>query len=384
MRRGNRTSFTWDGDGRQTGTSDALGNLITYQYDAASRRVVRIDGRGLLTSYVYDAASRLIGQQYQDGTRATMTYDADSRRTVLSDWTGLYTSAYDPDSRVSSVVNPAGIAITYAYDAVGQRATMAQPTGTFTYVFDPAGRISNLTNPEGQVTSWSYDASSRVTAQLLANGVRVSNTYDNADRLLLLANLGSGSTTLSSFAYTYNPVGNRTQVVEVDGSVVTWSYDPTYQLTNERRSGANSLQYHLRLQQLRRNQNISSWRAATRRVMGGASWPSARGVVPRRFGAWRRIPEPRVGQLRDLESEAGHSGPASTPVLAPGSALGVLLSRALSSAQANRDCRCTSARRQSPDEVVSFSFGQTQRCSKVCSRRARLRSLLAWLLAKTK
>ena len=178
-------------EGRQA-ASDALGNLITYQYDAASRRVLRIDGRGLLTSYVYDAASRLIGQQYQDGTRATMTYDADSRRTVLSDWTGLYTSTYDPDGRLSSVVNPAGIAITYAYDAVGQRATMAQPTGTFTYVYDPAGRISNLTNPEGQVTSWSYDADSRVTAQLLANGVRVSNTYDNADRLLLLANLGSG------------------------------------------------------------------------------------------------------------------------------------------------------------------------------------------------
>ena len=75
-----------------------------------------------------------IGQQYQDGTRATMTYDADSRRTVLSDWTGLYTSAYDSDGRLSSVVNPAGIAITYAYDAVGQRATMAQPTGTFTYL----------------------------------------------------------------------------------------------------------------------------------------------------------------------------------------------------------------------------------------------------------
>ena len=90
------------------------------------------------------------------------------------------------------------------------------------------------------MTSWSYDAASRVTAQLLANGVRVSNIYDNADRPLLLANLGSGATTLSSFAYTYNPVGDRTQVVEVDGSVVTWSYDPTYQLTNEQRSGTNA------------------------------------------------------------------------------------------------------------------------------------------------
>ena len=117
---------------------------------------------------------------------------------------------------------------------------MAQPTGAFTYVFDQAGPDQHLTNPEGQVTSWSYDAASRVTAQLLANGVRVSNTYDNADRLLLLANLTSTGTTLSSFNYAYNAVGYRTRVMEVDGSVVTWSYDPTYQLTNEQRSGANS------------------------------------------------------------------------------------------------------------------------------------------------
>jgi YD repeat-containing protein len=166
-----------------------------------------------------------------------MTYDGNSRRTVLDDWTGLYTSAYDADGRLSSVVNPAAIAITYSYDAVGQRFTMVQPTGAFTYAYDPAGRISNLTNPEGQLTSWSYDANSRVTRQVLGNGVIVSNTYDIADRLLVLANLGAGAATLSSFAYTYNAVNNRTRVVEVDGSVVTWTYDPTYQLTNEQRSG---------------------------------------------------------------------------------------------------------------------------------------------------
>ena len=80
------------------------------------------------------------------------------------------------------MVNAAGIAITYAYDAIGQRATMAEPTGTFTYAYDRGNRISKLTNPEGQVTSWSYDAASRVTRQVLANGVAVSNIYDNADR----------------------------------------------------------------------------------------------------------------------------------------------------------------------------------------------------------
>jgi len=169
-----------------------------------------------------------------------MTYDANSQRTVLSDWTGAYTSTYDPDGRLSSVVNPAGLAVTYGYDAASQRATMNQPTGPFTYTHDPAGRLATLVNPEGQVTSWSYDAASRVTANTLANGTQASYTYDNADHLLLLANLTSGGTTLSSFNYTYNPVGNRTQVVEADGDVVTWSYDQTYQLINEVRSGANA------------------------------------------------------------------------------------------------------------------------------------------------
>jgi YD repeat-containing protein len=58
----------------------------------------------------YDAADAPTGHQYQDGTRVTNTYDANSQRTVLSDLTGSYTSTYDPDGRVSSVINPAGIA----------------------------------------------------------------------------------------------------------------------------------------------------------------------------------------------------------------------------------------------------------------------------------
>jgi RHS repeat-associated protein len=222
------------------GAVDALRNATTYQFDGAGRSTLRIDGRGLRTSYVYDAADRLTGQLYQDGTRVTMGYDANSRRTHLSDWTGSYTSSFDPVNRLSSAVNPAGIAFTYGYDAMGQRAWMAQPTGTFTYSFDPVGRISTVLNPENQTTSWSYDAASRVRQSLLANGVTISNTYDAADRLLLLANLGSGGTTLSSFNYTYNAVGNRMQVLEATGNVVTWSYDRTCQLTNEQRSGANA------------------------------------------------------------------------------------------------------------------------------------------------
>ena len=222
------------------GSVDPLGNMVTYQFDAASRQTLRIDGRGLRTSYAYDAASRLdrpaVPGRHAAHEQLRRQQPADRAQRL----DGCVHVDFDPVGRLSSVVNPAGIAITYGYDAASQRAWMNQPTGLFTYNHDPAGRITNLINPEGQVTSWQYDAASRVKATLMANGTLASNTYDNANQLLLLANLTTSGTTLSSFNYTYNPVGNRTQVVEANGDVVTLAYDPTYQLTNERRSGANA------------------------------------------------------------------------------------------------------------------------------------------------
>jgi RHS repeat-associated protein len=79
-----------------------------------------------------------------------------------------------------------------------------------------------------------------VTAIQLANATRSSYSYDVGNNVLVLANITSTGTTLSSFIYSYNKANNRTQVVEVNGDVVSWTYDATYQLTNEHRSGANS------------------------------------------------------------------------------------------------------------------------------------------------
>ena len=53
-------------------------------------------------------------------------------------------------------------------------------------------------------------------------------------------NITGLGTTLSSFSYMLDPVGNRTRVIEADGTRVTWLYDKTYQLTREQRGGANS------------------------------------------------------------------------------------------------------------------------------------------------
>jgi RHS repeat-associated protein len=183
----------------------------------------------------------LTGQRYPDGTRVTLGYDKAGERTLLWDGTGRTTSSFDAVGRLSAVINPAGLRLTYAYDAASQRKYLVEPEGArFTYAFDTAGRISYVANPQAQRATYSYDAASRETGIHFANTTRASNSYDNADRLLRVANFSSTSTTLSSFSYALDAVGNRMHVIEATGNRVTWSYDKTYQLKNEQRSGSNS------------------------------------------------------------------------------------------------------------------------------------------------
>lgn len=60
-----------------------------------------------------------------------------------------------------------------------------------------------------------------MSARRLANGARTSYAYDLADRPLRIAHVTSASVTLAKFDYRYDPVGNRTRVVESATDVVT-------------------------------------------------------------------------------------------------------------------------------------------------------------------
>jgi len=236
-----RTSFLYDAAGRQTRMTDPLGNMTTAAYDAAGRQVLRIDGRSLRASYVYDDADRQVGRRYADGTRVTLSYDAVGQRIVMSDLTGRTTSVYDAVGLPRTITNPAGMQLTYLYDLVDQRATLIEPEGAkFTYIYDAAGRFSLLVNPQGERTSYAYDAADRVISTLFANGTQASYIYDHADRLQRMANLGPGGSTLSSFDYAYDGVGNRLRVIESSGDRVTLSYSSSYKITRELRSGVNS------------------------------------------------------------------------------------------------------------------------------------------------
>ena len=154
--------------------------------------------------------------------RVTFAYDANNNRILKENGDIAITMVYDALNRPQSVtsdMNGAQKTIQYAYDAAGNRSRMTDPDGgRFTYSYDAAGTISSLRNPQNDRTTFAYDAAGRRTVKKLANGTRASFTYDAANNMTRLANLKSDGTTISSFNYGYDAAGNRTSILEADGS----------------------------------------------------------------------------------------------------------------------------------------------------------------------
>jgi RHS repeat-associated protein len=236
--RGFRYSFGYSKADEQVTTTDPLGRVQSLVFDGASQPVVRIDGRGFRVSQVFDNAGQLTGNRYPDGSRVSQIFDAVGNRRVLADSTGRYTTTFDALNRGHVVVNPALKTITVTWDGAGRRRTMTNPDGGITtYQWSKRDQCTSLVNADSDRTSWSFDPAGRQTLQLLANGVRVSLAYDVADRLVRLSNLSSTGTTISSFRDTWDATSNRLNRIEADGTLVSWSYDKSYQLVRERRSG---------------------------------------------------------------------------------------------------------------------------------------------------
>ncbi len=108
------------------------------------------------------------------------------------------------------------------------------------YSYDSRKLLSYLVNPQNERTTWQYDSAGRPTTMTYANQAIAETDYDSGGRSTAVRNLKSDRTVISVFTYTYDNAGNRTTVAESSGDRVTWSYDNSYQLTREQRSGANA------------------------------------------------------------------------------------------------------------------------------------------------
>ncbi|MBI3377424.1 MAG: RHS repeat protein [Nitrospirae bacterium] len=227
----NTTTFQYDLAGRLIKETGPLGNITAYAYDPNGNLKTKTDANANTITYSYDAVNRLTQKLYPDGNMAAYQYNANSSLTYAGNQYIAYNFTYDANKRIISSIDSAGKTLQYTYDANSNRTSMTDPTGGITsYAYNALNLVASITNPSGKQFGFTYDSLGRRTKLRHPNVVQTTYTYDSNSRLTSLITFNSKLSTLNSFTYTHDNVGNRTTMTESAGTH-NYAYDVIYQLT---------------------------------------------------------------------------------------------------------------------------------------------------------
>ncbi len=217
--KGNATSFVYDPRQRLTTRTDPLKRQQSYQYDVNSNPTQFTDRRGQVSKFAYDALNRQNMATYQDST-VGYTFDPAGRLLSVNDsMDGTFAFKYDAAGRLLQQSEPTGV-VQYTHDALG-RVAAEQVVGqaATSYTYDPAGNMLTAVMPNAGV-SFTYDQRNLPLTLARTNGVTSTFSFDGVRELLSLVH-SKGASVLNSFAYKYDPVGNRTQVTSPTAQALT-------------------------------------------------------------------------------------------------------------------------------------------------------------------
>ncbi|MDO8586909.1 MAG: cysteine peptidase family C39 domain-containing protein [Armatimonadota bacterium] len=226
---------------------DALNRLIgvtgayteTYNYDKAGNLVKKTDGRGVETRYAYDANARLTGISTSAGDFwASYSYDVVGNLRRMRDPTGTSAFSYDAGDRLVIYRAPTGESVSYTWDTAGHKTSIATPYGSTRYAYDVGGRLARIDSPIG-LFSYRYDPAG-LLAEMAGPAHSALYRYDSRNRLVSVRNLRLDGTPITTHDYALDPAGNPVRVVEYDGSAASrtfYQYDALDRLVGETRTG---------------------------------------------------------------------------------------------------------------------------------------------------
>ncbi len=237
---GRRTTAGYDAAGRQVWQVSADGQRTEWRYDAAGRvESVLVDGR-LVSSTSRDIRGRTVRvtDHTQPDRESVHELRWDARGLLISrtrDGRGL-SWEYDVDGRRTARVGPDGDRVSYEHDAAGRTTAISHPLlGRATFAHDATGRVATARAGELE-QHWTY-ADGFVTTHETSNGTRTAQTLVDRDGLgrVVSVNRDGAHTT-----YSYD---EACQLIEArtggpDGAVTRWRYDAAGRLVAESRDGS--------------------------------------------------------------------------------------------------------------------------------------------------
>ena len=246
-RDGNVITYIFDALNRVTLKSEP-GASVYYGYDLQGHQTyARFDsasGEGVTNSW--DGFGRQTGSTLaMDGVARTVSYqhDADGNRTRVTFPDGNYTSyVYDGLDRPTSILRSGDATVaSYTYDATGQRIGFNGAVNT-AYGYDGIGRVTSIGNTLANATynngyGFSYNPASQITQLSKSNSLfAFADTY-NVNRAYTVNGLNQYTAAgQASFGYDLN--GNLTS----DGST-TFGYDIENRLVSASGTHSATLRY---------------------------------------------------------------------------------------------------------------------------------------------
>ncbi|MEL6107299.1 MAG: RHS repeat-associated core domain-containing protein [Planctomycetota bacterium] len=250
------TLFEYDASGNLIRQTDARNSITETFYDSMDRVSRVVSPNEAEVSRTYDGDGNVLSVVDALGNTTNNTYDARNRLSLTIDPDGGETRfEYDGDNNLSALVDPVGNRTEYEYDARNRLIREVDPAGEeTTYEYDQVGNLIRKTDRNARVTRFDYDALDRLTREswlhenvtivnqvhyaydkvgnLLSSRDIFSGTerrYDDRNRLLTESNSGTPGAPEVLLTYTYDAVGNVTDVTDtvngLAGPTTTTTYD---------------------------------------------------------------------------------------------------------------------------------------------------------------
>jgi YD repeat-containing protein len=286
------TTYIYDALNNLATTSDGLGNVRAFSYDGLSRRLSSQDLHAVAhasygtSSYAYDDQGNLITEVTPNGKTITRTYDVLNRKLTES-VSGLSGNqvALTYDSCTNGIgylciASSTAAKTSNAYDILGNvtsaTTTVSNLSYHMGYGYDRQGNITNLTYPDSSqaqilynlsgwpnkiqrkpsggsysdiISNYDYAPQGKIQNALFGNNASTTYFYDSNAmyRLSKLQTTSSGNTSIQKYAYTYDPVGNLTEIDNTASTsaaaLTAYGYDNLNRLQSAVTSSASSSPY---------------------------------------------------------------------------------------------------------------------------------------------
>ena len=231
----------YDARGNVTQVTNEIGNNSTTTYDANNNPLVITPPCGCKTTYTYDGNGNQLTKTDPLNNVTTNTFDANNNLTSVTDPLGNKTTyQYDANGNLTTVVDPLGNTTTLANDGLGRPVALTDALGhttQFTYVNDPntgiaASKPSVVTRPDNSTLQFTYNSFGSVTSATDENG-NTTQLITDGGGILQKRIEADGATT----GYAYNGNGELTDVTDALGKITHMDYDLAGHLT--KRTGPN-------------------------------------------------------------------------------------------------------------------------------------------------